>query len=84
MKVPDFPAGALVLGADVGCLLGAGAVECAATGVVAVVFLAAVGFGVLFFAGTLDADALADDELIGDAVTVGVTGAELATAMPVT
>jgi hypothetical protein len=84
VKVPDFPAGALVLGADVGCLLGAGAVECVATGVVAVVFLGADGFGVLFFAGDLDVDALADGELIGDAATVGVTGAVLATAMPAT
>jgi hypothetical protein len=52
--------------------------------VVAVVFLGADGFGVLFFAGDLDVDALADGELIGDAATVGVTGAVLATAMPAT
>ena len=94
LKVPDFPAGVLgaaVVGADVGFLVGADAVECDGAGVVAVVVLGAVaedeGFGVLF-AADFDGDALAwvlaVGEVIGPAVIVGVAGAVLATATPAT
>jgi hypothetical protein len=90
VKVPDFPAGALELGAvvagDVAFLLGVA--ERVAVGVVAVVFLGAVaeddGFGVLFFAADLDGEALAAGAVIGAAVMVGVIGDVLATAMPAT
>jgi hypothetical protein len=78
VKVPDFPAGALVLGA-----LLVGVVECVAAGVVAVVLGAVDGFGVLFFTADLDGDALAEG-LAAGAVMVGVAGDVLATAMPAT
>jgi hypothetical protein len=77
VKVPDFPAGALVFGA-----LLVGVVECVAAGVVAVVLGAVDGFGALFFAADLDGDALAEG--LAGAVMVGVAGDVLATAMPAT
>jgi hypothetical protein len=92
VKVPDFPAGALELGAvvagDAAFLLGV--VERVAVGVVAVVLPGAAaeddGFGVLFFAADLDGVALAEGfavgAVIGAAVMVGVIGDVLATAMP--
>jgi hypothetical protein len=74
VKVPDFPAGALVFGA---LLVGV------FVGVVAVVLGAVDGFGVLFFTADLDGDALAEG-LAAGAVMVGVAGDVLATAMPAT
>jgi hypothetical protein len=77
-----------------GAAVAAGAVVGAVTAGAALVAVADDdAFGAAFFAGDLDGDALAEafaaseppfGEVIGDAVTVGVTGDVLATATPAT
>jgi hypothetical protein len=89
VKVPDFPAGALELGGGVGFLVGVLLVRPVVAGeVVGAVEWVTLGlgdaFGVLFFTGAVDADALGEGLAVGEALAVGVAGVVLATSMPAT
>src|SRR5580704_14531030 len=85
VKVPDLPAGAVVFGA-------LGVAECVAAGVLAAGVVECDGFGWGFLVAVLCGDGFAEAvpasepllDGVGDAVTVGVTGAVLVTAMPAT